>query len=337
MTSRHGLANVGNTCYLNSAFQALSKIKPFADYFGTDAWKAHRHPDRSGHDLAGHTADLMTALQAPGDSVVMPQKFVRSFIEIAHKINSDIRFGAQACAAEAVQILLDGLHVQQAREVRMEIAGAAVTSDQAELIKSLERWGDYFRKQYSPLIDAFYLQIQNKLVCSNCKKTSTNYEPWELLKVEIPGAEKAGNPAPTLAECIASAFATETPEDFICDCKETGTTRKIPSISRFPKHLILSLKRYTNAGAKVRARIPYDPENIDMSQFASWSSLQGKPRYRVMSTIEHLGSSRGGHYIMRAREADAWRIYDDVHVSVCKEGGAAGPDTFILFLEQLDR
>jgi ubiquitin C-terminal hydrolase len=107
------------------------------------------------------------------------------------------------------------------------------------------------------------------------------------------------------------------------------------SISRFPKHLILALKRYTNKGAKVRARIPYDPDSIDMSAFTSWSSIQKKATYRVMSTVEHLGSSRGGHYVMRAREEDAWRIYDDDHVSVCKEGGVAGPDTYMLFLEQI--
>jgi len=336
MTSRHGLANLGNTCYLNSAFQALRKTKPFATYFGTDAWKAHRHPDRKGHDLASHTADTVAALQAPGESLVMPQKFVRAFIELAHEINDDIRFGAQACAAEAVQILLDGLHMQQAREVRMDIAGKAVTADQAELIKSLESWGTFFRKEYSPLIDAFYGQTQTKLVCTGCKRCSTRYEPWSVLKVEIPGAEKAGAPAPTLAECIASAFATETLDDYTCDgCKEKGMTRKMTSISRFPKHLILSLKRFTNTGAKVRARIPYDPDNVDMANFTSWSSIQAKPAYRVMSTVEHLGSSRGGHYIMRSREEDAWRIYDDGRVAICKEGGAAGPDTYMLFLEQI--
>jgi ubiquitin C-terminal hydrolase len=336
MTSRNGLANVGNTCYLNSAFQALRKTKAFAAYFGTEAWKVHRHPDRKGHDLAGHTADIVVALEAAGESVVMPQKFVRAFIEFAHEINDDIRFGAQACAAEAVQILLDGLHMQQAREVRMDIAGTAVTTDQTELIKSLESWSTFFRKEYSPLIDAFYGQTQTKLVCTSCKQCSTRYEPWSVLKVEIPGAEKAGSPAPTLAECVASAFATETLDDYVCDgCKEKGTTRKMTSISRFPRHLILSLKRFTNTGSKVRARIPYDPDRIEFAAFTAWSSIQAKPAYRVMSTVEHLGSSRGGHYIMRTREEDAWRIYDDGRVAVCKEGGVAGPDTYMLFLEQI--
>jgi ubiquitin C-terminal hydrolase len=336
MTSRHGLANLGNTCYLNSAFQALRKTPAFANYLGTDAWTAHRHDDRKAHELTGHVAELVRALHAPGEGTVVPHRFARSFVEFARDFNDEIRFGAQADAAEAVQILLDALHTQQAREVRMEISGKAITADQVELTASLESWATYFRKEYSPLIDAFYGQTQIKLVCGDCKACSTRYEPWSVFKVEIPGAEKAGSPAPTLAECITSAFAPETLDDYTCDtCKKKGATQKRTTVSRFPKHLILSLKRFTNAGSKVRARIPYDENNVDMTPWRSWASIQGAPRYRVMNTVEHLGNSRGGHYIMRSREEDAWRIYDDAGVGVCREGGSAGPDTYMLFLEKI--
>lgn len=336
MTSRHGLANIGNTCYLNSAFQALRKAKPFAEYFGTDAWTKHRHEDRKGHELATQVATLVSALSEPGNSMVIPSKFLKAFLEIARDFNEDICFGAQADAAEAIQILLDSLHTQQAREVNMDIVGVASTKEQSELIKSLESWSTFFRKEYSPLINAFFGQTQTKVVCQACNACSTRYEPWGVLKVPIPGAEKAGNTAPTLDECIAAAFASETIEDYACDgCKTKGAARMEHAISRFPKHIILSIKRFTNQGAKVRARIPYDENAIDMTARRSWPTIQGGATYRVTSTIEHLGSSRGGHYIMRAREEDAWYIYDDGAVTVCKEGGIAGPDTYMLFLEQI--
>jgi len=345
MTSRHGLANIGNTCYLNSAFQSLRRAQPFADYFGTDAWTNHRHDDRKGHKLAEHTANLVQQLQAPGNSMVNPVNFVRSFLEAAKDFNDEIRLGAQADAAEALQILLDSLHMQQAREVIMDIAGAATNPEQNELLKSLESWSTFFRKEYSPIVDAFYGQTQTKVVCQTCNTCSTRYEPWGVLKVPIPGAEKPGAAAPTLADCIASAMATETLDDYACDvCKKKGPARMEHAISRFPKHIILSLKRFTNQGAKVRARIPYDENDVDFATWRSWPGIQGTQRYRVMSTIEHLGSSRGGHYIMRTREAivdasgaatDEWVIYDDGNVVQCKEGGVAGPDTYMLFLEKI--
>jgi ubiquitin C-terminal hydrolase len=337
MTSRHGLANIGNTCYLNSAIQALGRFKPFADYFGTDKWKIHRHPDRKGHDMAGHLAEIVTALHQPGTQIIIPSKFVRAFVEFAHEINDEIQLGAQADAAEAVQILLDGLHMQQAREVRMDISGTVVTIDQAAYIKSLESWSTFFHKEYSPLIEHFYGQTQTSVICAACKATSTRYEPWGVLKLPIPGAEKQGSPAPSFNECIAAAVASETLDDYVCSaCSVRGPAAMNHAISHFPKHMIVSLKRFTNAGSKVRARIPYDPNSIDMSPYRAWASIQGEANYRVLSTVEHMGGNRGGHYCMRTRESDnSWLVYDDGRCGPSPIGGDAGPDTYMLFLEML--
>ena len=336
MTSRHGLANIGNTCYLNSAIQALSRAAPFYEYFSQDAWKKHEHPDRKGHDMTVYAAELVAAIHEPGDKLLIPSKFVRAFVEFAHEINEDIRLGAQADAAEAVQILLDGLHTQLSREVNMVIRGSPTTPDQEALIRSLESWSIFFNKEYSPLIEHFYGQTQTSVVCENCKATSTRYEPWGVLKLPIPGADKQGQTAPTLDECLAASVASEILDDYACNaCKQKGRATISHAISRFPKHLILSLKRFTNSGAKVRARIPYDPNNICLTPFRAWSSIQPDTKYRVMSTVEHLGGSRGGHYCMRTREVDQWLIYDDGRVGTSSLGGDAGPDTYMLFLEMI--
>jgi ubiquitin C-terminal hydrolase len=339
MTSKNGLANLGNTCYLNSTVQALRFSAPFAAYFGTEEWKRHAHPDRKAHDLVTEIAEVTAALCKPGSTVVVPVKFVKSFIGHASEFNDEIRYGAQADATEALHILLDTLHTQQSHEVRMDITGNAATQDHREFIKSLESWKTFFRKEYSSLIEAFYGQTQTTLTCGSCSATSTRYEPWNVLKLPIPGAEKAGAPAPTLQECIRANFASETIDDYACDaCKGRSKSQMVHAISRFPNNLILSLKRFTNAGAKVRAKTPYDPANIDLTEWRAWPSLQptALTGYRLYATVEHLGSSRGGHYCMRGldRATGSWNIYDDSHVVPSHIGGSAGPDTYILFLER---
>jgi ubiquitin C-terminal hydrolase len=334
-----GLGNIGNTCYLNSAVQALRYSRPFATYFTSDAWRAHRHPEKKGHALAEETAGLLTALAdtTTSASMVVPAKFVRAFVNFAGEINDEIRFGAQADAAEAIQILLDGLHTQQAREVSMKVRGDAKTPEAAEYIKSLESWSTFFHKEYSPIVENFYGQTRTRIVCTDCHAASTRYEPWGVFKVPIPGAEKAGAPAPTLQACIAAALETETLDDYTCDtCKKKGVARIDHSISRFPSHMVLCLKRFTNTGAKVRARIPYDPDEVDMSEWLAWPTLQPArdARYRVYATIEHMGSSRFGHYVSRTR-SDSWLLYDDARCATSPVGGAAGPDTYVLFLERI--
>lgn len=328
---------MGNTCYLNSAFQALRHTRVFSEYLGTDAWGRHRHPERKGAQLTEEAAGLTRALMAPGDKAVVPHSFVRAFIAFGREFNDEIRFGAQADAAEAIQILLDGLHTQLSREVHMNITGRAATPDQEEYMKSLESWSSFFRKEYSPLVDAFYGQTQIKVQCNGCAATSTRYEPWSVHKLPIPGGEKAGAPAPTLQECLRASFAKEELDDYACDsCESRGKATLKHAISRFPHNLIVSLKRFTNTGAKVRARIPYDENLIDLAEFRAWTTIHpaATAQYRVIATVEHMGSSRGGHYIMRARVGTKWLCFDDGTVTAADGGGAAEPDTYVLILER---
>ena len=337
----NGLANIGNTCYLNSAIQALRHARPFAEYFKSSDWSAHARADRPGYNMATETATLVAALceKSSPSKLIVPGKFVKEFVTFAHDINEEIHYGAQADAAEAVHILLDGLHMQLSREVNMAIRGKATSPETEEYIKSLESWSIFFNKEYSPLIQTFYGQTQTRVVCERCSTTSSRYEPWNILKLPIPGADKPGAAAPTLRECMVAAFATEKLDDYACDtCKSKGTARMEHSLSKLPSHLILSLNRFTNEGKKVRAKIPYDETNIDIGDWLSWPSLKlpFSTQYRVYATIEHMGSSRGGHYIMRALEGTDWLIYDDASVSHSPIGGAAGPDTYVLFLERID-
>jgi ubiquitin C-terminal hydrolase len=342
--TRRGLGNVGNTCYLNSAIQALRFAKPFGDLFASDTWSRHAHPDRRGYELAAETASLVKALCKPEESglspmirMIVPGKFVRAFISYAHDVNDEIRFGAQADAAEAVGILLDGLHTQLSREVQMTVRGEARSQATREYVKSLESWSGFFNKEYSPLVQQFYGQTQTRVICDRCGNISDRYEPWNMLKLPIPNADKFGAPAPTLQECLAANFATEKLEDYVCEkCGDRGAAHMEHHISRFPNYVILALKRFTNLGQKVRARIPYDDTNINLSEWIAWPTLQDTKdaHYRVFATVEHMGSTRFGHYVMRARDKGEWLIFDDGAVHPSPIGGSAGPDTYLLFLER---
>jgi ubiquitin carboxyl-terminal hydrolase 8 len=356
---RRGLTNIGNTCYLNSAIQALRYSTGLKNFFLNGDWEKHRHYDRKGHALLTDFADLVRRLWGDTDTVpertITPITFANTFVRFAQEYGSDeIVAGAQGDSAEAIQIILDGIHTQLAREVQMNIHGDTSTPERTEYTKSLESWASFFRKEYSEIVNQYYGQTQTRIQCiaPDCCNTSTNYEPWAMLKVPIPGGNTPGEPAPPLRTCIAAAFETEIVEDFTCSkCKKKGTTRITHSISRFPRHLILCLKRFTNEGAKIRARIPYNEHHISLASHITWPSLQdeGCAKYRVVSTIEHHGSTHGGHYAMRARdtvvkdiegkkvEENHWFVYDDSSCYTLTAGGDATPDTYILFLDRLDQ
>lgn len=354
---RRGLANIGNTCYLNSAIQALRYSTSLKNFILNGSWKQHTHYDRKGYALVSDFAELVHQLWSDTDTVpqrtINPITFASTFVRFAQEYGSDeIVAGAQADAAEAIQIILDGMHTQIAREVQMNIYGDSSTPDRAEYTKGLESWANFFRKEYSEIVNQYYGQTQTRIQCTypDCCHSSTTYEPWSMLKVPIPGGNTPGEPAPTLQNCIAAAFETEIVEDFTCSkCNKKGNTRITHSISRFPRHLILCLKRFTNEGAKIRGRIPYNEHHVSLAQHIAWPSLQDEEiaKYRVVSTIEHHGSSHGGHYAMRTRdhavkeengktmEYESWFVYDDSSCYSLPAGGDATPDTYILFLDRL--
>lgn len=339
------MANIGNTCYLNSTIQALRYTKPLAEYLCGDAWKQHRHPDRKGHELVQETSEIFKMLCTAGEGrMVVPGKFVNAFHTFSNDAGFDqIHRGVQADAPEAIQILLDGIHTQQAREVIMNISGRSETAEEKEYIRSLESWASFFRKEYSPIVNIFFGQTKANVECESCHHvTASRYEPLELMKLPIPGSETAGAPAPSLKECIAASLATEKLEEYVCDaCKKKGSASVHYAISRFPDRLIVSLKRFTNRGAKVHAPIRYNPDCIDFREWNAWPTIQDKNNcmYRVYAVIDHYGSARGGHYNMRARDDNGaspeWLLYDDGACTPCPEGGAPTADTYVIFLEKI--
>ena len=334
---QRGLYNLGNTCYLNSALQALRHAGPFATYFGTDAWTQHRHEDRGGYELAQEVSTLIKDFGKDGPRAINPGSLVRAFFKVAKERGLDDEFhpGAQADGTEAVLLILQVLHEQQARHVKMEITGVPKSKTHIEYVKSLEAWSNFFRKEYSSIVEDFYGQTLTRLVCK-CGHEIARYEPWGVLKVPIPNADVQGAPAPSLQQCIAKGFEKEALVDYMCEsCKEKGGVSQELSISRFPSHMILGIKRYTNRGAKVQAKIAYDPDLVDFTEWITWPSIQKKCRYQVYAVVDQWGNSRGGHYNMRARSGSGWSLYDDQTHSPSPNGGESNADTLMLFLERL--
>jgi ubiquitin C-terminal hydrolase len=225
------------------------------------------------------------------------------------------------------------------RRVRMELSGSPSTEEEQSQLRAMKSWTEFFGKEYSPIVSNFNGQCQIKIVCTKCNNVSERYEPWLMLKAPIPGAEVEGGRAPTLTECLDSAFETETIDDYACEkCKEKTQAKKSERISRLPPVTIVSIKRFTNAGHKVRGRIPW---NLDALDFAPWYAFTRDPfknsaaesEYVTYAVIEHHGSTHGGHYRMYARHHDdTWYEYDDSSVRTVPPENVITPDSYIALM-----
>jgi ubiquitin carboxyl-terminal hydrolase 36/42 len=338
MSHMFGLINLGNTCFLNAVLQALSRCPPLLDMEPRIRKESKKVP-------------LVTALQQflqdvkGGSALIRPAGVVSALLHVVHACDDDwYRPRQQADAAECIQYLLDGVHDAMYRQVRITIHGDATTREQQAQVKALASWSQFFAKEYSPIVEHFYGQYQICIRCDTCKSVSERYEPWMMIKVPIPGGDTAGAAVPTFAECMNVAFASEAIQGYACDtCKSAQPATMTTRISKLPNILLLTFKRFTNQGSKIRGQIDWD---LDSLSLAPWLAFKRCPfrdkriadKYQTFAVIEHNGSARGGHYRMFAREdaktKSAWIEADDESVRSVDVGSVISPDSYVVFLRQ---
>lgn len=357
-----GLANIGNTCFFNSVLQSLRICPQIANIFLNDTPIVLREEsNRTKFVQAFQTLMRDFWKQAPPSGsrpTLIPRGFFQSLFNVLSETNDGwYQRGQQADAAEAIQYILESLHDGMYRNVKMEIVGNSSNSEEISQTKAIESWSSYFSKEYSPIIQNFYGQTQICIRCDTCNAVSERYEPWLMLKVPIPGGDVAGGPAPTLDTCLSAAFASESIDDYECDnCSKNahkiamesdemadpkshrvrGKATMETRISRLPSVIILSIKRFTNEGHKVRGKLSWDLDNFDLSSVLAFSrnpfGEKSNSLYETFSVIEHHGSLQGGHYTMYAKQNNRWLQYDDSSIEDVTPDRVVTADSYIMFL-----
>lgn len=351
LDSTVGLTNMGNTCFLNAALQALLRCASTGPLFLSDTLHIRAESNKREmvdafqtlmHDFWIVSPPPLTSMQRPS---LMPGGFLQSLYNILRETGDDWhRRGQQSDASEAIQHILEYLHDALYRKVVMETRGATDTPSQISQIKALESWSTFFSKEYSPIVENFYGQTRIGIKCSECGNETERFEPYLMLKPGIPGAEVSGGLAPTVAQCMTEEFAPEEIHGYEClKCAKKTLATKQVLISRLPPVALVAIKRFINVPRtfgggietrKVRGRIVWDLDNFD---FSPWYAFPRNPftgrketgQYTTMSIIEHHGNLNGGHYLMYTRTDDGWLRCDDSSVSRVPQEEVITQDSYI--------
>ena len=344
-----GLANLGNTCFLNVVLQALRLSHPLCDIFLTNSIEARKGTNKK---LLLESFQILIrdfwkhSLPLGAKPTLNPRGFHDAFLRTIRDCGDDWhRYGQQSDAAETIQYILNGIHDAMYKNVIMKVIGNATNKEEEAYVKAIESWGKFFCKEYSPIIEHYNGQTQTEVICDACKAVSTRYEPWLMLKVPLPGGEMPNRTKidATLTDCLNLAFADESLDDYQCDaCKTKGKATIRNRISRVPDIIILTLKRFTNTMQKVAGKVVWDISAFD---FRPWMAFKGDPFnrmyippiYETTALIEQQGSFRGGHYRMYAKQEQQWYEYDDNDIRNVPGETATNCDTYIAFLSRKNR
>lgn len=331
-----GLANLGNTCYMNSALQCLSNTQTLTKYFlncsrllPTDIkpnlgqaysklmlelWQ-----NEGRHEFVAPTAVLHAIKQAwpafRGFQQHDAQEFLRCFMDQLHK--------------ELMEPVVkeEDRKEDESEESNYESAdsdgGQQVTGRKRQR-KETEQ-NDKKCVQYRSIVtDIFDGSLQSNVQCLTCNNVSKTKETFQDLSLPIPTSDRINSkyeegwlswawwwlsswfygPDVSLMDCLECFFsADELKGDNMYRCEKCKMLRnglKYSQLTKLPDTMCVHLKRFRHDysfSSKIGTRVSFPLTGLDLSRWLLTKKSEDTHTYSLTGVICHHGvSGIGGHY-----------------------------------------
>jgi hypothetical protein len=183
-----GLNNLGNTCFMNAALQALSNTPSWRDYFVSGRYAGEineSNPLGHGGKIAQAYGGVMKEIWSNRHNTVSPAVLKREIGSSA----SGAQFAGyqQHDSQELLAFLLDAIH-EDLNLVRDKPSTEAPEHDGSKDDDGVAReaWEQYLRRNQSVVVDHFQGQLRSEAKCLECGRISIKFDETMYLTVPLP-------------------------------------------------------------------------------------------------------------------------------------------------------
>ena len=315
-----GLANLGNTCFLNSCLQILNHTYELNEILESTKCSQTMKPKLQDTTILKEWNNLRKVMWS-GNGIVSPNKFVYSVQQIANAKNRDIFTGwAQNDITEFILFIIDCLHNSISRKINMNITGDIMNNTDKMAVVSYEMLKNVYSTEYSEIMEMFYGIYVSVIMTTNEKKTHVmRPEHFFMLNLQIINPDN--REIKSLHDCFDLFVESEIMEGenawFNEKTNKKENIKKKMFFWNFPKVLVITLKRFSPDGTqKLNNLIDFPLENFDLSKYVHGYNPASYV-YDLYGVCNHSGGVNGGHYTAFVKNSsDQWIHYNDTHVDI---------------------
>lgn len=329
-----GLANLGNTCFINALLQIISHTYELDELLDCADYKTKLNDSPDSKLLLSW--DELRLLMWSENCIISPGGFIHDIRNISkQKNNSMFSSMSQNDMPEFLTFLFDIFHNALKRKVSMTIDGRPKNKRDKMAKLCFEMIKKTYTASYSEIFKMFYGIQVSTLLPEHPKDQydhlSIRPEPFMIISLPIPTRcteAKAGSGSGS-TECVAlmDCFDLNCEKEFLHGenawynenlGKKQNVYKRLVYWS-LPDVMILDIKRFeyspdTFSYVKNQTAIRIPVENVDFSKYVEGYNKESYV-YDLFGICNHHGDENFGHYTSTVKTANSkWYNFNDTNV-----------------------
>lgn len=305
-----GLANIGNTCYINSCIQVLIHLDILNKYIDSNNKNLNNNIDANIVIEYKQLKDLLFK----SNCIISPNRFVEYIHKISKKKGLDIFIDfSQQDVSEFFNFLIECFHNSYKSCVDININGTTENKTDELAVIVYNEMKNIYKNDYSKIVSIFNGMSVSMIKSLDNTVLSIRSECFTALNIPI-----FNNNSTSITNCLDEYTKNELMEnDNAWFNEKTNSYQNVYKSILFwnlPDILIITLKRFNNKNNKLKSVITFPIDNLNLSKYIIGYNPNSY-NYNLISVINHSGNCNGGHYYSYIKNFNNnWYEYNDTIV-----------------------